>query len=342
MRSPERSPRTATCASSARAACSPASRALFTRARGDARESAAAAGSPGLGSRWRLPTLPTADRSPRRSTGVLACGNGRHDARRRCQLADRPVVLDRFERDAVGEPVHGRRQRSSCTPNDRWTHTFVLGVDGYRLANPALDDGPIPSATDSALAAARGGGDRVTARVTSAAHFGSVGRAATVLTFTAEHCGRSRGERGPSPWSARAATTVTRPGEADERASEARLIGWRGNTGLVAQANTSLPQPTVPDRRPAPRARRRAGRVDARDSSLPMLGGALVDGSWRRDAQAACGVRQGRFAPCRARFASSRGAGDARRSSRTISRRSSRQASRRARICSSDATLAST
>jgi hypothetical protein len=63
----------------------------------------------------------------------------------------------------------------------------VLGIDGYRLANPAVEQGPIPSATDSALAAARGGSDRITARASSAATFGSADRASTELTFTAEH-----------------------------------------------------------------------------------------------------------------------------------------------------------
>ena len=157
-------------------------------------------------------------------------------------------------------------------PNDRWTHSFVLGVDGYRLANPALDNGPIPSATDSALAAARGGGDRITARISSSARFGATDQMSTVLTFTAEHAAA----RDDNPI---ATTTLERAGTGarlDETTqSESRLIGWHGNSGLVAQANTSLRN------RVFLTAGMRLERDDAligstRTSALPMLGGAVV------------------------------------------------------------------
>ena len=159
------------------------------------------------------------------------------------------------------------------TPNDRWTHTIVLGVDGYRLANPALDDGPIPSASDSALAASRGGGDRITARLTSAAHFGSVDKMAAILTFTAEHAAL-REETSVLSVSGQGGDYVPRPGE-PTAGSEARLIGWRGNSGLVAQANTSMRNHLFLT------AGMRLERDDAllgstRVSSLPMIGGAVV------------------------------------------------------------------
>jgi iron complex outermembrane receptor protein len=158
-------------------------------------------------------------------------------------------------------------------PNERWTHTLVLGVDGYRLANPAVDDGPIPSATDSALVASRGGGDRVTARLTSAAHFGSADRTAAVLTFTAEHAA-VREETAVLSVSGQGGDYVPRPGE-PAGGSEARLIGWRGNSGLVAQANTSMQNHVFLT------AGLRLERDDAllgstRVSSLPVLGGAVV------------------------------------------------------------------
>jgi len=158
-------------------------------------------------------------------------------------------------------------------PNERWTHTLVLGVDGYRLANPALDDGPIPSATDSALAASRGGGDRVTARLTSSARFGSVEKTAAVLTFTAEHAA-VREETAVLSVSGQDGDHMPRPGE-PTGGSEAQLIGWRGNSGLVAQANTSMQNHVFLT------AGMRLERDDAllgstRVSSLPMLGGAVV------------------------------------------------------------------
>ena len=160
----------------------------------------------------------------------------------------------------------------SWAPNARWSHAFVLGVDGYRLANPALDNGPIPTATDSALAAAQGGGDRITARMTSTARFGSDAATSTVLTFTAEHAAIREesavlsvsGDHADAP----------RDGEATS-SSEARLIGWRGNTGLIAQANSALLNHLFLT------AGLRLERDEAligstRTSALPMLGGALV------------------------------------------------------------------
>jgi len=151
-------------------------------------------------------------------------------------------------------------------PNERWTHTFVLGVDGYRLANPAVEDGPIPSATDSALAAARGGSDRITARVSSAAQFGSPERVSTALTLTAEHSAVRE-------QSSVITTTASQPTTTLQ--SEARLIGWRGNTGVVAQSTTALQNKLFLT------AGLRLERNDAligstRVTPLPMIGGAIV------------------------------------------------------------------
>ena len=184
-----------------------------------------------------------------------------------------PFFTDTTRTQSVSEYTLGGTL--AFTPNDRWSHTVVLGVDGYRLANPAITDSPLPSATDSALAAARGGGDRVTARVTSVAHFGSLTGAATALTFTAEHSAIRE-------QSTIASTMVTqgdpyggaRVGE-NTNVGEAQLIGWRGNSGLVAQANTSL------HNRYFLTAGVRLERDDAlvgstHVTSLPMLGGAVV------------------------------------------------------------------
>lgn len=160
----------------------------------------------------------------------------------------------------------------SFMPDDRWTHVIVLGVDGYRLDNAGIDDGPIPSAADSALDAARGGADRGTARLTSTARFGSVDGASAVLAFTAEHTAiRER--------STIVTTTVDHSGPGLLATApvigEARLTGWRGNSGLVAQANTSLRNTLFLT------AGLRLERDEAligttRVTTLPMLGGAIV------------------------------------------------------------------
>ena len=125
------------------------------------------------------------------------------------------------------------------TPSERWTHTFLLGIDGYRLANPAVENGPIPSAADSALAAARGGSDRITARATSEAHVSWGNRASTELSFTAEHAtAREQSPIAVTTFQQRLGSTTS--GVGTVTSEEARLIGWRGNTGLIAQSSTSL------------------------------------------------------------------------------------------------------
>lgn len=125
----------------------------------------------------------------------------------------------------------------SIAPNERRTHVFVLGVDGYRLRNPSRTPGLILSPVDSALGAAEGGSDRVTARVTSTARFGAAETAAASVTFTAEHS------------AAREQSLITTTaigggpglGEGETVTQErATLRGWRANSGVVAQASASL------------------------------------------------------------------------------------------------------
>lgn len=156
----------------------------------------------------------------------------------------------------------------SFTPNDRWTHAVVFGIDGYRLNNPSVESGPIPSAVDSALDASRGGADRITARLSSTARFGAPKRATATLMFSAEHSAVR--EQNPI------ATTVVgaRPDDPVVH-GDAMLTGWRANSGIVTQASTSLRNwlfLTAGMRLEQMEALSGASRVAA----LPMLGGAIV------------------------------------------------------------------
>ena len=112
------------------------------------------------------------------------------------------------------------------TPDARWTHSLTAGVDGYRLSDVAFDSGPIPSATDSALRAARGSADRLTLRASSVARFGNDATTSTTLTFAAEQS------------VLREATTADQPPGTPVSALES--AAWRQNTGLIAQANIAL------------------------------------------------------------------------------------------------------
>ena len=129
--------------------------------------------------------------------------------------------------------------------SERWTHVFVAGVDGYRLAGVAADGMPAPSPVDSALRAARGGADRATLRLSSTVRRGAPAARAVSFTLGAEHStARERtsgagarlaprepgddsgghGPRAPDPDSGGP------PRERDEADA-----AWWSNTGLLAQ-----------------------------------------------------------------------------------------------------------
>lgn len=76
---------------------------------------------------------------------------------------------------------------AAIMPDARWTHSAVIGLDGYRLANVAVDGGPIPTPADSALLAARGSADRASVRLSSVARFGTDDRRSGSLTFALDH-----------------------------------------------------------------------------------------------------------------------------------------------------------
>ncbi len=76
---------------------------------------------------------------------------------------------------------------AAIMPDARWTHTVVLGLDGYRLANVAVDGGPIPTPSDSALLAARGSANRASVRLSSVARFGTDDHRSGSLTFALDH-----------------------------------------------------------------------------------------------------------------------------------------------------------
>jgi iron complex outermembrane recepter protein len=143
----------------------------------------------------------------------------------------------------------------------RWTHSVVLGIDGYRLTNVAFDNGPIPSATDSALRAARGGADRGTMRLSSVAQFGAPEATSARVTLTAEQ-------------STLREATVADLGPMSS-AGPARAVSWRNTTGLVAQ--TSLAIHNTWFLTSGLRLERNSGYTDeAQWTTLPVLGVAYV------------------------------------------------------------------
>ncbi|MDB4888217.1 MAG: TonB-dependent receptor plug [Gemmatimonadetes bacterium] len=112
-----------------------------------------------------------------------------------------------------------------------WTHSLLAGVDGYSLNNVADAIGPLTSAVDSALRAARGNGDRFTLRESSVAHFGSDDAPGTV-TLGVEHSVL----RQASTYTTRTPGT---DGQQFPTATDVLRESWNHNTGLISQLNMS-------------------------------------------------------------------------------------------------------
>ncbi|MFL5605091.1 MAG: TonB-dependent receptor plug domain-containing protein [Gemmatimonadaceae bacterium] len=111
----------------------------------------------------------------------------------------------------------------------RWTHTAVVGVDGYSLKNVADVSGPFSIGSDSALRAAQGTGDRVTLRGSTTGEFGDVdGVAPLRLTFGVEHAvlRQVRAVSAMTP-----PTGVARYGTATQTEAQS----WNHNTGVFSQ-----------------------------------------------------------------------------------------------------------
>jgi outer membrane receptor for ferrienterochelin and colicin len=216
-----------------------------------------------------------------------------------------PVLDSLFAGPSIGPTRQSVQQYTvganvKVTQNERWTHTGIFGVDGYRLSGVGDDLMPIPSAADAALRSANGSGDRATVRLSSVAKVGSV-IVPTAITFAVEQSllrtssddlssdmldGRSSG-RGVSGGrvidygtlsgrtSAREYGTFSRdggsPGGLGRDSTE-----YRANTGFIAQANTAISD--VAYLSAGVRLEHNDGFGVNRWSTLPMLGFAVVAG----------------------------------------------------------------
>jgi iron complex outermembrane recepter protein len=143
-----------------------------------------------------------------------------------------------------------------------WTPSLVVGIDGYRLSNVNVDEGPIPSAADSALTAARGGGDRGTLRLSTVGRFRDDGRTATV-TLAAEHSLLRDAAIDAVPFFVGGSTDVSEP------------VVWRSTTGLSALLDVAVRRSLFVTA--GLRLERDAGyTVGSQFAALPMLGAAYA------------------------------------------------------------------
>jgi iron complex outermembrane receptor protein len=156
------------------------------------------------------------------------------------------------------------------TPDGPWTHTFLAGVDGYRLDHVEDAVNPFPLTTDPALRSAAGSGHRGSLRASSTLRLGRGDDAQGTLTLAAEHSAlRQRTDAGVAADSALGGRLPTRlRSEITE--------SWRHSTGILAQSsgawrNTLFGSAGV-------RVERNDAFTVNTVAVLPMLGAAWVQG----------------------------------------------------------------
>ena len=119
---------------------------------------------------------------------------------------------------------------ATIAPNERWTHSLVAGVDGYRLANVESSFTPIPRVADSALRAAQGHADRATVRASSVVHLRSLEPTRLTLTMSAEHSTLREVAETPVLMTPTGKNTTTR---LDPR----EIVSWQSSSGVTTQAS---------------------------------------------------------------------------------------------------------
>ena len=203
--------------------------------------------------------------------------------------------------------------------NEDWMHAATLGVDGYRLSGVAGDPTPLPSVSDSALRAARGGADRLTVRLSSTRKLGGENQDRGTLAFGIEHSSAREessglgGDLAPRPnGQGDSGSDLVRRGGVRGSPSDALTRSWWNNTGLYSQARVAL-SPNVSLTGGA-RVERVSGPSEfGRFSLLPMLGAAWVgeSGPVTMKARAAYGrgIRPARTLAGGASFTGGRGPG---------------------------------
>jgi len=160
----------------------------------------------------------------------------------------------------------------------RWTHAATAGLDGYRLDGVSSDGLPYPSASDSALQAARGGADRATLRLSGTRRSGSPG-ARHSLTVAFEHSSaRERTNGAVTLLAPRAGLPVpggVRPDSTSATIPPAALVWWQ-SSGVLAEGQLAWgtrAYVTAGLRAEHVRAPSRVSRI----ALLPMIGGAWVE-----------------------------------------------------------------
>ncbi|MEP6765230.1 MAG: TonB-dependent receptor [Gemmatimonadaceae bacterium] len=175
-------------------------------------------------------------------------------------------ALNSNTEQSVGQYTLG--STATLMQTERWTHTFVAGVDGYRANGVSTQGIPIPLTPNASMRAAHGEADRTTFTARSVARFGAEGDMPTTLTFGAEQSSTRQGLEEHDQF-----------GGGDLSVSGNSLAQlksvWTSTAGVLAQVNNSWRNSLFLSA--GGRVERSSGSyTDAKTSLLPMLGAAWV------------------------------------------------------------------
>ena len=194
------------------------------------------------------------------------------------------VPIDSSDQQSVRQYTVGAT--AIFRPGDKWTHSAVVGFDGYSLKSGSVLDGAFPSAADSALRAARGSAWRGTMRASSVGQFGDSEKTLATVTLAAEYSlmrdetdtdapfavyrpSEHQGNSGPGGTSG---GTVPPTGSNGYASS---VVYNRSNTGVIAQTNISWQDALFLNT--GLRLERNTGLTGiGQYEALPMLGAAFV------------------------------------------------------------------
>jgi len=150
--------------------------------------------------------------------------------------------------------------------SERWTHQLVAGVDGYSLSNVTNELTPFPSVTDSVLRASSGRADRYSLRASSVARVPFTEQSHGTWTLALEHSALR--ESSPVP-------TFRGPGGVVRPVPGIEPVQWLTNTGVAGQGDLAFRDRLFLTA--GVRVERSDAYVnDARYTTLPLVGAALV------------------------------------------------------------------
>jgi iron complex outermembrane receptor protein len=197
------------------------------------------------------------------------------------------VVSDSSDDQSVRQYTLGGN--ATFRPGNRWTHSVIAGIDGYRLESGTILDGAFSSVADSALRAARGSAIRGSVRASAVGEFGNRERMSGTVTLAAEYSQIRDETESNAPFA------LYRPGDPEPEDNFDDVGGHgghegpgirvggpgnpfvdvRSNTGLIAQTNVAFNDAVFVNG--GIRLERNTGLTGiGQYEALPMLGTAVV------------------------------------------------------------------